>query len=288
MGSENLINKIKLQVLMSLTLHDFNFLRQLIRERSAIVFGPGKEYLVETRLAHIIKTHHFDSINDLVDKIRTDENEELLDEVIDALTTNETYFFRDIHPFEALRENVIPQLIKKRQTTKKLNLWCAATSSGQEPYSIAIIIREHFPQIKEWEINFMATDISLDMLKRSKKGRFSQLEMNRGLPAAYMVKYFDRHGLEWEAKPILKNMIRFSRFNLSEPFPLLPLMDIVFMRNVLIYFSVEMKKKILAELIKVMRKDGFLFLGGAETTLNLNPAFEKLDYQLSGCYFLNQ
>ena len=157
---------------MSLTLHDFNFLRQLILERSAIVFGPGKEYLVETRLDPIIKMHLFDSINDLVDKLRTVDNEELLDEVIDALTTNETYFFRDIHPFKALRENVMPQLIKKRQTKKKLNIWCAATSSGQEPYSIAIIIREHFPQIEDWEINFMATDISLDMLTVVKEDGF--------------------------------------------------------------------------------------------------------------------
>jgi chemotaxis protein methyltransferase CheR len=273
---------------MSLTLHDFNYLRNLIQERSGLVFGPGKEYLVETRLAPIIKIRKLESINDLVDKLRNNNSEELLDDVIDALTTNETYFFRDIHPFESLKEQVIPSIIKKRQKYKKLNLWCAATSSGQEPYSIAILIREHFPQLKEWEINFMATDISSDMLKRSKIGRFTQLEMDRGLPEAYMVKYFDRKGLEWEAKPTIKDMIRFSRFNLSEPFPLLPLMDIVFMRNVLIYFGVEMKKVILSEVIKIMRKDGFLFLGGAETTLNLNPTFEKLDYQLSGCYFLNQ
>ena len=273
---------------MSLTLHDFNFLRKLILERSGIVFGPGKEYLVETRLAPIIKARKLHSINDLVDKLRTIKNDELLDEVIDALTTNETYFFRDYYPFEALREKIVPLLIKKRQSNKKLNIWCAATSSGQEPFSIAIIIKEHFPQLIDWEINFMATDISSDMLKRSKTGRFSQLEMNRGLPEPYMMKYFNRIGLEWEAKPIIKDMIRFSRFNLSEPFPLLPLMDIVFLRNVLIYFGVEMKKDILSEVIKIMRKDGYLFLGGAETTLNLNPAFDKLDYQLSGCYYLNQ
>jgi chemotaxis protein methyltransferase CheR len=273
---------------MSLTLYDFNFLRQLILERSGIVFGPGKEYLVETRLAPIIKIRKLHSINDLIDKLRTTKNQELLDEVIDALTTNETYFFRDYYPFEALREKIVPLLIKKRKSNKKLNIWCAATSSGQEPYSIAILIREHFPQLFDWEINFMATDISSDMLKRSKTGRFSQLEMNRGLPEAYMLKYFNPVGLEWEAKPIIKDMIRFSRFNLSEPFPLLPLMDIVFLRNVLIYFGVEMKKEILAEVIKIMRKDGYLFLGGAETTLNLNPAFDKFDYQLSGCYYLNQ
>ncbi|MGV7222499.1 MAG: CheR family methyltransferase [Nitrospinales bacterium] len=273
---------------MSLTLQDFNFLRQLIQERSGIVFGPGKEYLVETRLAPIIKTRPIQSINDLVDNLRTQENKELLDKVIDALTTNETYFFRDIHPFEALKEKVIPMLLNKRQKNQKLNIWCGATSSGQEAYSIAILIREYFPQLKDWEINIMATDISLDMVERSTTGRFSQLEMDRGLPTNHKINYFDRRGSEWEAKPIIKDMIRFSRFNLSEPFPLLPLMDIVFMRNVLIYFGIQMKKVILAEIIEIMRKDGFLFLGGAETTLNLSQAFEKLNYQLSGCYYLKQ
>ena len=273
---------------MSLTLRDFNFLRQLILERSAINFEPGKEYLVETKLAHIIRTRKFISINDLVEKLRNDVNEELLDEIIDALTTNETYFFRDIHPFDALKEKVIPNLIKKREKTKKLNIWCAATSSGQEPYSIALLIREHFPELGDWEINFMATDISKRMLIRCKSGRFSQLEMDRGLPKNYIEKYFDRSGEEWEAKPDIRNMIHFSRFNLSEPFPLLPIMDIVFMRNVLIYFSVEMKKVILDEILKIIRKDGYLFLGAAETTLNLNSKFEKLDYKHSGCYYLNQ
>lgn len=273
---------------MNLTPHDFDYIRKIILDRAAIVLEPGKEYLVESRVIPLVKQEGLSAISELVEKLRSSNNDDLSDKVVDALTTNETSFFRDFYPFEALREKIIPDLIQKRQGNLKLNFWCAASASGQEPFSVAILLREHFPQLRGWEINFMATDISHEILNRCQKGKFSQLEINRGLPATYMVKYFERHGMDWEAKPIIRDMINFSWLNLSQPFPFMPLMDIVFIRNVLIYFDVEMKKNILAKIRKIIKPDGYLFMGGAETTLNLDPAFERVDYKQSGCYFLKE
>lgn len=273
---------------MNLTPQDFDYIRKMVLDRAAIVMDPGKEYLVESRVIPVVKQEGLNDISGLVEKLRSSSDDTLSDKVVDALTTNETSFFRDFYPFEALREKVIPDLIQKRQGNLKLNFWCAASASGQEPFSVAILLREHFPQLRGWEINFIATDISHEMLERCQNGTFSQLEINRGLPAVHMVKYFVRHGADWEAKPIIRDMINFSWLNLSEPFPFMPLMDIVFIRNVLIYFDVEMKKKILAKIRKILKPDGYLFLGGAETTLNLDLSFERMDYKQSGCYYLKE
>lgn len=273
---------------MNLTSQDFDYLRKMILDQAAIVMDPGKEYLVESRVIPVVKQEGLSDISELVKKLRSSNNDDLSDKVVDALTTNETSFFRDFYPFEALREKIIPDLIQKRKGSLKLNFWCAASASGQEPFSVAILLREHFPQLRGWEINFMATDISHEILNRCQNGKFSQLEINRGLPVTYMVKYFERHGTDWEAKPIIRDMINFSWLNLSHPFPFMPLMDIVFIRNVLIYFDVEMKKRILAKIRKIIKPDGYLFMGGAETTLNLDPAFERVNYKQSGCYFLKE
>lgn len=271
---------------MPISNSDFNYIRDLVFEHSAIVLEDGKEYLVESRLGPIIKTEGFDTIEQLVKALIKNPNNGLQYKVTEALTTNETSFFRDLHPFETLKTKILPELIKTRQSTKELNIWCAASSSGQEPYSIAMLIQENFPTLFNWKINFIASDISEKMLNRCRSGTFSQIEVNRGLPAALLIKYFDKSGPVWIIKKELRDKINFQHINLSEKLPYLPGMDIIFLRNVLIYFDIGMKKKILKQLRSVLKPDGYLFLGGAETTLNLDKSYARMGVKYSGCYHL--
>ena len=273
---------------MSVSNSDFNYIRELVLKRSAIVLEDGKEYLVESRIGQVAETEGFESIDQLVNALRKNSHNGLQSKVIEALTTNETSFFRDIHPFETLKNSILPDLIEKRKSTERLNIWCAASSSGQEPYSIAMLIRENFPRLLNWKINFIASDISEKMLSRCRSGKFSQLEVNRGLSASFLVKYFERDGAAWLIREQLQKMIHFQQINLSREFPFLPQMDIIFMRNVLIYFDIETKKKILKQLISILQPDGFLFLGAAESTINLDSSFERMDYKHSGCYRLKR
>lgn len=273
---------------MSVSKSDFNYIRELVLERSAIVLEDGKEYLVESRIGQVAETEGFDTINQLVKALRKNSHNGLHSKVIEALTTNETSFFRDINPFETLKDVVLPELIDNRNKSRRLNIWCAASSSGQEPYSIAMVIREHFPTLLDWKINFVASDISEKMLHRCRQGKFSQLEVNRGLSASFLVKFFEKKGAAWFIKKHLQEMIHFQQINLSRELPYLPKMDIIFMRNVLIYFDIETKKKILKKLVSLLQPDGFLFLGAAESTINLDNSFERMDYKHSGCYRLKR
>lgn len=273
---------------MTINANDFQFISKMVLELSAIVLETGKEYLVESRILPLAKQEGFASIGELVNSLRVNPKNGLSVKVVDAMTTNETSFFRDIHPFETLKKHIIPDLIKKRSATKQLNIWSGASSSGQEPYTIAMILRENFPELRNWKVNYISSDISNEMLDRCKKGVYSQLEINRGLPATLMIKYFERHGTEWQAKEDLRKMIDFRYLNLCERWPLLPKMDLVLLRNVLIYFDVEMKKKILKQIQELLRPDGYMFLGAAETTMNLNESFERMDYKQSGCYRIRE
>jgi len=274
--------------IMSVSKSDFNYIRDLVLERSAIVLEDGKEYLVESRIGPVAETEGFGTIDQLVQALQKNSNNGLQSKVIEAITTNETSFFRDIHPFETLKDAVLPELIENRKDTRRLNIWCAASSSGQEPYSIAMLIRENFPRLLDWKINFIASDISEKMLDRCRSGKFSQLEVNRGLSASLLVKYFEKTGATWFIKEQLRKMVHFQQINLSQEFPYLPKMDIIFMRNVLIYFDIETKKKILKQLISTLQPDGFLFLGAAESTINLDSSFERTSYKHSGCYRLKR
>jgi chemotaxis protein methyltransferase CheR len=265
---------------------DFDFVRRLVYQRSAIVLEPGKEYLVESRLAPIVRQTGLTSISELVTKLRAPGSTALERDVIEAMTTNETSFFRDLWPFEVLKSDVLPDLIAKRQTSRTLTIWCAASSTGQEPYSIAMLIREHFPQLAGWTVKIIATDLSVDVLDRAKAGRYSQLEVGRGMPAALLVKYFERAGLDWQLKSDIRRGVEFRQMNLADPWPALPPADLVMVRNVLIYFDTETKKAILGRVRGVLKGDGYLFLGAAETTLNLDEGFERLQFQRTGCYRL--
>ncbi len=271
---------------MAISAPDFDFIRKLIHERSAIVIEPGKEYLVEARLQPLAQREGFPSIQELVAKLRSDRYNCLHQKVVDAMTTNETSFFRDIHPFETMKKIIVPEIMGKRAATKEFNIWCGASSSGQEPYTIAMLLRENFPELAKWKIYFMASDISQEMLTRSRNGMYSQLEINRGLPAVYMVKYFQRVGMEWQIKEDLRKLIEFREINLCGNWPLIPKLDIIFMRNVLIYFDVNTKKTILGKIRQILKPDGYLFLGAAETTLNLDDNFMRMNFPQSGCYRL--
>jgi chemotaxis protein methyltransferase CheR len=260
----------------------FERIRELVRERSAIVLEPGKEYLVEARLQPILKAFGLANVDELC--ARLNASSALASEVVEAMTTNETSFFRDLHPFEALRTEVLPELIARRRKEKTLDIWCAACSTGQEPYSVGILLREHFPELADWTVTILATDISQGVLTRARGGRYRQVEVNRGLSANQLLKHFDRSGLEWQIKHEIRSMVSFSPLNLIAEWPAMPTFDVVFMRNVLIYFDVETKQRILNRVERHLEQDGYLFLGGAETTVNIAPNFERAPFERASCY----
>ncbi len=273
---------------MTISPSDFEYISKMLREVSAIVLGPGKEYLVESRMSTLIQQEDIESIEELVKQLRMDPQNGLHTKVVEAMTTNETSFFRDIHPFKTLEEIVLPELIERAKDKKELSIWCGASSSGQEPYSLAILLRNKFPILNTWKVTFIASDISHEMLDRCRKGIYSQLEINRGLPAPLMVKFFERNGTDWQAKEDLRKLVDFRFVNLCQDWPYLPPMDLVMMRNVLIYFDVDIKKAILGKVRKLLKPGGYLCLGAAETTINLDDSFERMNFKQSGCYRIQQ
>lgn len=266
----------------------FDYIRDFVRDEAAIVLEPGKEYLVESRLQTLARKEHLGSLDALINLLRSDPKNGLHRKVLDAMTTNETLFFRDIHPFEALRKSILPELMAQRAQERQLRFWCGAASTGQEPYSVLMLIAEHFPELLQWDFKFIATDVCGEVLARARSGRFNQLEVNRGLPASLLVKYFVRHGAEWEFREDLRRRVEFRELNLVKDWPWLPPLDIVFLRNVLIYLEVQAKKAILANTRRLLRPGGYLLLGGAETTFNLDEAFERVTFDKTSCYRVKQ
>lgn len=252
----------------------FDRIRSLVKERSAIVLDDGKEYLVEARLTPIAKARGIGSLEQLASMLDA-AHADLVDEVVQAMTTNETSFFRDHYPFEALRDHVLPELIAKRKNVRALRIWCAACSSGQEPYTIAILLKENFPMLADWDVSIYATDLSRAMVERARAGAYRQLEVNRGLSSQQLLRHFDRKGLDWCVKPELKALVSFAQLNLVTPWPSTPTFDIVFLRNVLIYFDQPTKQSVLSRVRRVMTPDGYLFLGGAETTLGVDETWHR-------------
>ena len=255
----------------------FDFLCNFVREKSAIVLEPSKAYLVESRLNPVARNNGLSSLDELVAALRKPASRELARQVIDAMTTNESSFFRDLQPFESLKTVIIPELLERRSKDRTLNIWSNACSSGQEVYSIAMLLRESFPALAGWKVRLIATDLSTTILKKAQEGIFNQTEVNRGLPMPMLLKYFTKSGLQWQIKEDVRKSIEFREVNLIESWPsTLPTMDIVFLRNVLIYFSPETKTAILNKVHRILRPDGCLFLGGSETTMNLDTKFERV------------
>lgn len=259
-----------------LSAESFKFVSEFVHRKAAIVVEPGKEYLVEARLRPLALQAQLPSIDDLVAKLRTTNDAEIGRRVIDAMTTNETSFFRDIHPFDTLRDHVLPELIAARASTRTLRIWCAAASTGQEPYSIALTLANSFPELASWNVQIIATDINEGVLERARAGRYSQLELNRGMPASMLVKYVQRVGAEWELKPEIRKMVTYQQLNLLDRWPLFGQLDLVFIRNVLIYFDIATKRAIFGRIRQLLRPDSLLVLGGAETTLNIDDQLSSV------------
>jgi chemotaxis protein methyltransferase CheR len=220
----------------------------------------------------IVRKNNLASIDQLCDKVRQ-TNSALRREVVDAMTTNETLFFRDVAPFHALRNSILPPLLERRKLLRKLSFWSAAASSGQEAYSLAMMLLEM--GLKDWTIDILGTDLSSQMVERARSAKYMQIEVNRGLPAPYLVKYFTRQGLDWAIKDDVRRMVRFEQFDLRQNMKAMGPFDVVFCRNVLIYFDVATKKKILGEIFGTLHRGGHLILGAAETTLNLDDRFTR-------------
>lgn len=259
-----------------MTPHDFQLMASLVRERSGLVLSEDKAYLLESRLTPITRKKGFKSLDDLIDAIKTKRDEALIGDVVEAMTTNESLFFRDSKPFDQLRDLIFPQLLETRAGSKRIRIWSAACSSGQEPYSIAMLIKEAGAKFANWDIEIVATDLSEEMLERGRLGVYSQFEVQRGLPITMLVKYFKQDGDRWEIDPALRSMVSYKPFNLLDDPSKLGKFDIVMCRNVLIYFDQETKGKVLNRISDIMPSDGVLYLGGAETVLGITDAFQPV------------
>lgn len=260
---------------------NYNFLQGEIYRESGIVLDETKTYLVESRLLPIVKKERLGTLNDLCALLKADCNG-LRRQVVEAMTTNETLFFRDSTVFDALHKSILPALIERRRTNRTLSIWSAAASSGQEAYSLAIMLLEM--GLGDWNIRIVGTDLNTQILDRARSGRYMQIEVNRGLPAKYLVKYFQRTGLEWQLKEEVRRMVEFRTFDLRQSMRGLGPFDLIFCRNVLIYFDTDTKKKILGEIYRVLPSDGALVLGSAETTINLDARFVRKTFDQATFY----
>lgn len=259
---------------MSVNPQDFQFLAELLRRETANVLAAGKEYLLESRLEPVARTVGLQSVGDVVARLRSGDAQ-LQQKVLEAMMTGETLFFRDIYPFDALANELLPRFMAKRKNERSLSIWCAACSYGQEPYSIAMLIHDKFPELLGWNFKLLATDISEASLARAKEAQYSKFEVERGLPPAYKKAYFTEEGPCLRLNPAIRKLVSFSPLNLIGNWPGLPPFDFVFMRNVLIYFDVAQKRSVLQQVRRVMRPHGVLFLGGGETTLNIDDRFQR-------------
>lgn len=273
---------------MELASDDLSYIRKMVQDRSAIFLEDEKDYLIHSRLDPLAKELGCATLEEFVGKLRASPFGLMHKRSVEAMTTNETSFFRDINPFNALRETVLPELIEKNKAKKTLNIWCGASSSGQEPYSVVFLMKEHFPELESWNVRFIATDLSQAMIKRCQEGKYNQLEVNRGLPAAMLVKYFQKKGMAWQVKDEIRSKIEFREMNLIETWIPFPQLDLVFLRNVLIYFDVPTKKTIIGKIRQTLGPQSYLVLGGAETTFNLDESFERVGISGTSFYRLRQ
>lgn len=265
---------------------DFDFVSRLIKSKSGLVLSEDKTYLLESRLMPIARKRGLKDLGELIGAMRGGDRN-LVEEVVDAMTTNESFFFRDTKPFDQFRHVVLPHMIKQRASKRHLRIWCAAASSGQEPYSLAMILDEFKTQLAGWRVEIIGTDISREILTKARAGLYSQFEVQRGLPIGLLVKYFQKKEDQWQISSEIRSKVQYKEFNLLEDFRPLGQFDIVYCRNVLIYFDQPTKSDVLARVSALMPDDGFLFLGGAETVLGISDKFKPLARQ-RGIYQLNR
>ena len=259
-----------------MTVLDFDYLRKFLRERSGLVLAADKQYLAESRLLPVARTASLGGVAELVQTLRRSGSETLAAQVVEAMTTKESFFFRDRIPFEQFRDTLMPELMARRALRRRIRIWCAAASTGQEPYSLAMALKELGERICEWGIEIIATDISNEVLERARSGLYTQFEVQRGLPIALLLKYFTKMGDNWQIAPAIRSMVQFRALNLIGDFAHLGLFDLVFCRNVLLYFDQETKSRVLDRIARVMNRDGYLVLGAAETVIGLTNAFRPI------------
>lgn len=258
---------------------DFDMLCRLLKERSGLVLTRDKAYLLESRLLPVARRRSMKSLDDLVAALRGRPDGELVRDVVEAMTTNESFFFRDIKPFDQFRDFILPQLVKTRAARRSIRIWSAACSSGQEPYSLAMILTEQKARLQGWNIEIIATDLSTEILEKAQAGTYSQFEVQRGLPIQLLVKYFKQQGDRWQIDPAIRGMVRFRCLNLLDDFTQFGQFDVVFCRNVLIYFDQATKATVLERMSRILPADGFLYLGGAETVIGITDKFQSLAEQ---------
>lgn len=259
-----------------MTPSDYDFVRKLLKARSGLVLAPEKHYLVESRLMPIARKHSLFNLTGLIAKLKGPDAEALIVEVVEAMTTNESFFFRDKLPFEQFRDTVLPALMAAREGSRRIRVWCAAASTGQEPYSLAISLKEMGKELKGWRFEILATDLSNEVLEKAKAGIYTQFEVQRGLPALMLIKYFSQIGEMWQIAPEIRGMVKFMPLNLLDDFTHLGRFDLVFCRNVLIYFDQATKSAVLDRMADVTERDGYLVLGGAETVVGLTSRFKLI------------
>lgn len=269
---------------MSLLSSDFAYVADVVRRDAGIVLDRSKTYLVDTRLRPVLRAHRLASVTELVDRLRSGRAGGLRHEVVAAMTTNETSFFRDVHPWQALETDILPELIAARSHRRELRIWCAACASGQEPYSLALLLRERFAHLTGWRIDIVGTDISRPVLDRARRGTYSELETRRGLPASLRDKWFASREDVWELHPDIRRMVRFEVHNLLSDPPVGDRLDLVLLRNVLIYFDVATKQRILAGVRRALAPDGTLLLGASESTLTIDASFAPRRIGSTTCY----
>jgi chemotaxis protein methyltransferase CheR len=254
---------------------DYDYLRRLLKKRSGLVLSPEKQYLVESRLVPVARRAGLADLCELVGRLRR-ADEKLAVEVVEAMTTNESFFFRDKVPFEHFRDTIIPALLAARAAQRRIRIWCAAASTGQEPYSLAMSLKEMKDKLAGWRVEILGTDLSVEVLEKAKAGIYSQFEVQRGLPIQMLVKYFAQVGDTWQLAPEIRAMVQYRPLNLLGDFGGLGSFDVVFCRNVLIYFDQDLKIDVLNRLARVTEPDGYLVLGAAETVVGLTDAFKLM------------
>jgi chemotaxis protein methyltransferase CheR len=259
-----------------MTPQSFAFVAGLVRRECGLVLTADKSYLIESRLTPVARRWKTASIDEFVASVEKAGTRDMIRDVVEAMVTNESFFFRDKKPFDQFRDILLPQLISSRAAQKHIRIWCAAASTGQEPYTLAMLVKEAEARLKGWRVEILGTDISTEVLARAKLGVYSQFEVQRGLPVQFLVKYFKKMDDKWEIAPALKSMVDYRLFNLMDDPRALGRFDVVFCRNVLIYFDQETKGRILDRISRQMAPDGALYLGGAETVLGLTTRFEPM------------
>lgn len=265
---------------------DFDMFATLLKQRSGLVLTKDKAYLLESRLMPVARKWNMKGLDELAATVRTRKDEALLRDITEAMTTNESSFFRDQKPFDQFKQVVLPRMLEARATKRSLRIWSAACSSGQEAYSLCMLLQEEQVRLAGWRIEIVGTDLSAEMVDRAKSGVYTQFEVQRGLPIQMLVKHFKQQGDKWQISPQLRQMVTFREFNLLSDLGPLGQFDIVFCRNVLIYFDQPTKGKVLDNIARIMPPDGVLYLGGAETVLGITDRFRPVDGQ-RGLYTLS-